>query len=179
MQNGFLTFYFRNKAGLLLLSFLVLFMVYSCSNSDENVTVQNNDIDVPDTLYFNENMRGQAGFIFKYDTLTAHGNIPRNCWVPLSVKGKGAMMNILKHSSLFFESDNPDLRVRKTGNTRFELFVSPEYSGYFPSHGGEYATLFPVIQPHEGYVFKTYFGKPNKYPERTKVMMLYEPIEEN
>lgn len=41
MQNRLLAFYCRNKAGLLLLlSLPVLLMVFSCSNSNENITLK-------------------------------------------------------------------------------------------------------------------------------------------
>ncbi|MES2555590.1 MAG: hypothetical protein V4604_05525 [Bacteroidota bacterium] len=178
MQNGLLIIYSRNKLGLLLF-LLVLMIIYSCNNSDKNNTIQENNTDAPDTLYYSENMRGEAGFTCKYDTLTVNNNIPRNSWVTMSVKGKGAMIDILKHSNIFIESDDTNFRVRKTGNTQFEIFISSKYSGYFPPHGGEYVSLFPVIQPHKDYVYKAYSGKPIVYPDRTRVMMLYEPIEEN
>lgn len=179
MQNRFLIIYSRNSLIRLLFTLFVLMISYSCTNSNKNIHIQDNNVRIPDTLYFNENMREGAGFTCKYDTLTVNNNIPRNIWVPMSIKGRGTMVDILNHSNIFIESDDSLFRVRKTGNLRFEIFVDSKYSGYIPPHGGEYLSLFPVIQPHKSYILKTYFTEPITYPQKTRMMVLYEPIEEN
>lgn len=157
-------------------------ILFSCKDSKQKEFVRIDSDNHLDTLYLNEDMIGQFGFKLTYDSLTVNKQIPRNLWVDVSVKGEDTMVYVLKHANLFLTSRDSNFQIERISNQQFKFLINDSYHGYVradePIRGG-YLEVYPVIQPHKGYILLTYWlDQPITYPEKTEVMMLYEPLEE-
>ncbi|MFT6503684.1 MAG: hypothetical protein ACJASQ_003822 [Crocinitomicaceae bacterium] len=165
---------------------IIVFFVLGLGSCNEPIAVEQISLDKVesiDTLYFTEDMRGVSGVRLNFDTLTKDKFVPRNVWINVYAEGKGTMNDILKSSELFLQSEDSSFKIVRVSSDEYKFFIDNEYSGNaYEGSDPEAINLLEVdayIQPHEGFVFKTYWRK-EAYTakEKTRVSRLSRYLEE-
>jgi hypothetical protein len=162
------------------LLFIVILTSFSSSCTDEKTRsgIGDNKPKILDTLRFTEEMRGNSGLGFKFHFKAFFDDFSRNNWVPFSVYGKGEMINILKHSNLFVQSEDSTIHIRKVSGFNFEIMVDSNFNGCYPLYDEKIISYSPIIQPHKGYIFDSYWlDKPISYPDKTRISINHLKIE--
>jgi hypothetical protein len=162
---------------------IALVFLFSCNETSKNEPLNYNEKNEFDTLYINEDMRGNYGFNLKFDSLTNEKHIPRNVWIKVCVEGRDTMFHILKHADLYLTSRDSNFQIQRITKNEYKFFVNNNYQGYIPNGGPvkeqECLEIYPNIQPNEGYVLSTYWlDNPIKYPKKTNVLVMYQTLQE-